>query len=70
MRFRQPNSLARALHQVVSDLTQGQTVELRFESEAEVRHLLEVLHEVASERRVLVNVHSTGRRSLELSLGH
>ena len=70
MRFRQPNNLARAMHQVVSDLALGQTIELRFETEAEVHHLLEVLHEVAQERRVLVNVRAAGRRTLELSLGH
>lgn len=70
MRFRQPNNLARAMHQVLNDLAQRRTVELRFNSEAEVHHVLEVLREVAQERRVLVNVRSVGRRTLEFSLDH
>ena len=68
MPFRQPNSLARALHQVMNDLVAGQTVELRFGTEAELRHLLEALQEVTATHHVSVQVHTTGRRTLELSL--
>ena len=68
MRFRQPRSLARAMHQVLNDLLGGQTVSLRFGSEAEVQHVLEVLREVATDRRLAVDVRSVGHRTLELSL--
>ena len=68
MPFRQPNSLARALHHVVNDLMSGQTVELRFGTEAELRHLLEALQEVTAARHLSVQVHATGRRTLEVSL--
>lgn len=68
MRFRQPNSLARAMHQVLNDLLSGQTVSLRFASEAEVQHVLDVLQEVAIDRRLAVNVRSVGPRTLELSV--
>ena len=68
MEFRQPSSLARAMHQVLDDLLRGQTVTLSFATEAEVRHLLTVLNEVAADRRIAVLATSVGQRSLELSL--
>jgi len=68
MRFRQPNSLARTMHQVLNDLLSGQSVSLRFGSEAEVQHVLEVLQEVATDRHLAVEVRSVGVRTLELSL--
>lgn len=67
MQFRQPNSLARAMHQVLNDLLRGQTVSLRFDSEFEVQHVLETLNEVARDRHVLIAIRITGRRTLELS---
>lgn len=68
MRFTQPNILARAMHQVLSDLGQGQTISLRFGSESEVQHVLETLTEVARSRHVLLEVRVTGSRTLELAL--
>lgn len=70
MPFRQPSDLARSLHQVVTDLLAGQTVSLRFGTERELQHVLAVLQEVAAARQVQVDIHATGRRTLELSLGH
>ena len=64
MQFRQPNSLARAMHQVMNDLMGGQTISLRFGSEAEVHHVLGILNEVAISRRVRISVRSTGARTL------
>lgn len=68
MEFRQPNSLARTLHQVLNDLIGGQSVTLSFGTEAEVRRVLEVLQEVTTDRRVAVTVRAVGQRSLELTL--
>ncbi len=68
MEFRQPNSLARTLHRVLNDLIGGQRVTLSFGTEAEVRRVLEVLHEVTTDRRVAVTVRAVGQRSLELTL--
>jgi hypothetical protein len=56
------------MHQVVNDLIRGQRVTLAFGSDAELRHVLEVLHEVATSRQLSVRVEATGRRHLELSL--
>ena len=68
MPFRQPNSLARALHQVMNDLLAGQTVELRFGAETELRYMLDSLREVTAVHRVAVQVQTTGRQSVAVSL--
>lgn len=68
MQFQQPNSLARAMHQVLNDLVGGQTISLRFGSEAEVQRVLEVLSEVAHSRRIQLEVRASGVRTLEVSL--
>lgn len=69
MPFRQPNSLARTLHQVLNQVLRGQTVTLQFASEADARYVLSVLREVAAERQVSVVTTSTGPRTIELRLG-
>jgi hypothetical protein len=58
------------MHQILNDLGRGQTVSLRFGSEAEVHHVLEVLNEVATSRQLAIEVRATGSRTLELSLAH
>lgn len=68
MEFRQPNNLARTLHQVLNDLVGGQCVTLSFGNDTEVRRVLEVLQEVTTDRRVAVTVRAVGSRSLELTL--
>ncbi len=68
MIFRQPSSLARAMHQVLNDLLRGEVVTLSFTTEAEVRHVLTVLNEVAADRQIAIQATSVGQRSIELSL--
>ncbi len=68
MEFRQPSSLARAMHQVLNDLLRGEVVTLSFATEAEVRHVLTVLNEVAADRHIAILATSVGQRSLELAL--
>ncbi len=68
MIFRQPSSLARAMHQVLNDLMRGEVVTLSFATEAEIHHVLTVLNEVAADRHITVQATSVGQRSLELSL--
>ncbi|MDQ3655093.1 MAG: hypothetical protein M3457_08445 [Chloroflexota bacterium] len=68
MEFRRPSSLAHAMHQVLNDLLRGEVVTLSFTTEAEVRHVLTVLNEVAADRQIAILATSVGQRSLELSL--
>jgi len=68
MEFRQPSSLARTMHQVLNDLLRGEVVTLSFATEAEVRHVLTVLNEVAADRQIAILATSVGQRSIELVL--
>jgi len=68
MQFRQPSSLSRLVHQLVDQVARGEVISLTFGSEAEARHLLTMLHEIATERQVSVFATSTGARSIELCL--
>lgn len=68
MRFQQPNSRARAMHQVVNQLTLGNGVTLTFQTASEARYGLEALHEVATARRVGIVVESVGHRTVEVRL--
>jgi hypothetical protein len=68
MKFQQPNSRARAMHQVVDQLISGARVTLTFQTESEARYGLEALHEVATLRRVGVRVEPTGPRTVEVRL--
>lgn len=68
MRFTQPNSRARAMHQVVNHLISGASVTLTFQTESEALSGLEALHEVATQRRVGIVVESIGGRKVEVRL--
>lgn len=68
MIFRQPNSLARVMHQVLDQVERGRVLTLEFGDALEARHGLEVLHEVARERQVGVVVTPVGSHAVELRL--
>lgn len=68
MIFRQPNSLARVMHQVLDQVERGRVLTVEFGDTLEARHGLEVLHEVAQERQVGVVVTPVGAHVIELRL--
>jgi hypothetical protein len=68
MMFQQPNSRARAMHQVVDRLITGARVTLSFQTESEARQGLDALHEVALSRRVGIVVEPRGDRQVEIYL--
>ena len=68
MQFTQPNSRARAMHQVVDQLLSGARISLTFQTESEAVQGLTALHDVATSRRVGILVESTGRRTVAVRL--
>lgn len=68
MKFQQPNSRARAMHQVVNQLISGASVTLTFQTESEAFSGLEALHEVAIQRPVGIVVEPIGNRKVEVRL--
>jgi len=66
MLFRQPNSLARVMHQVLDQIERGTVLTIRFGDETEAEHGLQVLHEVACQRSLGVLVTPVGSHAVEL----
>jgi hypothetical protein len=66
MKFQQPSTLSRVMHQLLDQLEQGAILTLQFADEAEAVHALMVLHEVARERALGVVVTPAGGNTIEL----
>jgi len=66
MIFRQPNNLARVMHQILDQVERGKVVTLAFDDTSEAQRGLTVLHEVARSRNVGVLATPVGTHEIEL----